>query len=234
MDERSLAELAPEERPRERLLTAGAVALEDASLLALVLGTGRGSGEDALQLARRILRSVGGVAALGATGPTELAAINGIGPVRAARLCATFELGRRALGGADAASPPEVPAPAPPPPAPPVDPFEAAVERLRGQVPTGEAAVLGYRPLDARPPVTLGLGDQLGSETRAGTYLARLLTEGAGPWWIVSVRPGGKPAARERGAADRLLEAAGLVGVDIERVVVVGGRRGWILAGAGA
>ena len=25
-----------------------------------------------------------------------------------------------------------------------------------------------------------------------------------------------------------------LVGVDIERVVVVGGRRGWILAGAGA
>ncbi len=230
MDERSLAELAPEERPRERLLTAGAAALDDGSLLALVLGTGRGSGEDALQLARRILRTLGGVAALAAAAPTKLTAIDGIGPIRAARICATFELGRR---GAGTTAPVGVSAP-PAPPAPAVDPFEAVVERLRGQVPTGEAAVLGYRPADDRPPVTLGLGDQLGSETLAGAYLARLLTEGAGPWWIVSVRPGGKPAARERGAADRLLEAAGLVGVDIERVVVVGGRRGWILAGAGA
>ncbi|MCB9537856.1 MAG: hypothetical protein H6704_16510 [Myxococcales bacterium] len=233
MDERSLAELAPEERPRERLLTLGAAALDDASLLALVLGTGRGSGEDALQLARRILRTVGGVGALAAAAPMDLTAIDGIGAIRAARIRATFELGRRGAGGG-AAQDSGPPAAAPPPPAPPVDPFEAAVERLRGQVPTGEAAVLGYRPADARPPVTLGLGDQLGSETRAGAYLARLLTEGAGPWWIVSVRPGGKPAARERGAADRLLEAAALVGVDIERVVVVGGRRGWILAGAGA
>ncbi len=233
MDERSLAELAPEERPRERLRAAGAAALDDASLLALVLGTGRGSGEDALQLARRILRSVGGVGVLGAAAPADLETNNGIGAVRAARICATFELGRRAAGpGAGGASPAR--SSAPPPPAAPIDPFEAAIERLRGQVPTGEAAVLGYRPLDARPPVTLGLGDQLGSETRAGAYLARLLTEGPGPWWIVSVRPGGKPAQRERGAADRLLEAATLVGVEIERVIVVGGRRGWILAGAGA
>lgn len=216
----TLWDLPPEDRPREKLLRDGAHTLDSAGLLALVLGTGRGNGEDALQLARRVLDELGGVEALGAATPEALQTIRGIGPVKAARIRAAFELTLRAG--------PVEPPTAPPPPD---DPLTDAIERMRGQVAIGERAVLGLRPQEHVEPVTLALGEGLGPRTRLGSHLARMLGEGPGPWWVFVVRPGGEPRPAEREAALRLDEAARLVGLHLERVVLVGGRDAWVLLG---
>lgn len=84
------------DRPRERLAASGVGALSAAELLALVLGTG-GAGESARDLAERILGSAGGLAPLSRMRVAELVHLPGLGPARASRLAAAFDLGRRAL-----------------------------------------------------------------------------------------------------------------------------------------
>ena len=214
----SLESMAPQQRPREKLLRDGAHALEPAELLALVLGTGRGSGEDALQLSARILESLGGVEGVAGSSPEVLQGLRGVGTVRSARIRAAFELGMRANGQEPA---PEHVVPA--------DPLAEHVDRLRGQVAAGERAVLGYRPGSSEAPLTLALGETLGEKTPIGAFLARLVDSGVGPWWLVAVRPRGAVEAREKDAAARLLQAAGLVGLDLARVLVLAGRRRWLL-----
>lgn len=84
------------ERPRERLLRHGALALSDAELLAVVLGTGHPSGGDtALGLGRRLLGDRG-LPQLVTGGVEALLAVPGMGEAKAARVMAALELGRRA------------------------------------------------------------------------------------------------------------------------------------------
>lgn len=210
-------------RPRERLLREGAEALEDAELLALILGTGRGTGEDALSLAHRVLATVGGWSGLRQMDVRGLMSISGIGPVKGARLNALFEIGRRDV---KVSAPPATP----PQPEPAPDPMEVCIRRLRGQVPTGESAILGYSPEEGRAPVTLALGEGLSPNTRPGALLARLLqVPPSERWWVVCIRPSGKPREPEREVARRLVSGGALVGLPLEQVVLISGRGHWVL-----
>jgi DNA repair protein RadC len=88
--------LPPTDRPRERFWALGACALTTAELLAIVLGTG-GAGQDVLEMARRLLElSEGSLRRLARRPNAELMRAPGIGPTKAARLLAAFELGTRA------------------------------------------------------------------------------------------------------------------------------------------
>lgn len=215
-----LRDLPDSDRPRERLLRHGAHALEPEELLALVLSTGRGTGEDVLQLARRVLAELDGVEGLATTSLERLLSVRGIGPVKATRIRAAFELALRA-------GPVE-------PPTPPIDPRARHIERLRGQVPTGQAALLGYQPQGEGAPITLALGSGLGASTRAGALLAQLLvTARPGRWWVVAVRPGGPPRKKEADAARRLFQAAEALDLPLEQVLVVGGQSAWSLDAQG-
>jgi DNA repair protein RadC len=82
------------ERPRERLYWNGPGALADAELLALQLGSGT-RGRSAIDVAHEVLATYGSLAEVAAREAMELAGVAGIGPVKAARLAATFELTRR-------------------------------------------------------------------------------------------------------------------------------------------
>jgi DNA repair protein RadC len=83
------------ERPRERLHSDGAGALASRELLAILIGSGR-EGRSAVDLAGELLRvSHGSLRRLASAAPAELAAIRGVGPAVAARVCAALELGRR-------------------------------------------------------------------------------------------------------------------------------------------
>ncbi len=82
------------ERPRERLCWNGPAALADVELLALQLGSGT-RGKSALDVAREMLAAFGSLADLAARDPLELARVDGVGPVKAARLAAAFEMTRR-------------------------------------------------------------------------------------------------------------------------------------------
>lgn len=86
------------DRPRERLLAVGPEPLSDAELLAVILGTGV-RGRNVLSVTRTLLERAGGLQALLAQGPREMARAQGLGPARIARLKAALELGRRAIEG---------------------------------------------------------------------------------------------------------------------------------------
>jgi DNA repair protein RadC len=85
---------AQSERPRERLLKAGAAALSDAELLAVCLGTGHGR-TDVMTFARGLLETFGGLRGLLRAPPARLAAVRGLGPARIALLKAVLALGER-------------------------------------------------------------------------------------------------------------------------------------------
>ncbi len=82
------------EQPRERLLRAGADALDDAELLAVCLGTGDGR-SDVLTFARRLLAGFGGLRGLFCASPARLVSVRGLGPARVALLKAVLALGQR-------------------------------------------------------------------------------------------------------------------------------------------
>ncbi len=83
------------DRPRERLWSVGPHALTAAELLAILLGTGCG-GEDASSLAVRLLKAgAGSLRRLASRPPAELLRVSGVGPAKAARILAAFELSHR-------------------------------------------------------------------------------------------------------------------------------------------
>lgn len=84
------------DRPRERMLARGAEALADRELLALLLGSGT-SGNDAVELAGQLIAQHGGLYELSRVDAHELVALPGMGPAKAARVAAAFQLARRAL-----------------------------------------------------------------------------------------------------------------------------------------
>ena len=87
--------LAEVDRPRERLWSLGPAALTTAELLAILLGTGR-DGQDVLSVASTLLEaSEGSLRHLARRPGAELLRSPGIGPTKAGRLLAAFELGAR-------------------------------------------------------------------------------------------------------------------------------------------
>ena len=91
-----MKDVAPHDRPREKLERLGAQGLGDNELLALVIGSGsRDAG--ALELANRLIVSVDGMHGLARIEIDRLRRVSGVGPARAARIVAAVELGRRSL-----------------------------------------------------------------------------------------------------------------------------------------
>jgi DNA repair protein RadC len=89
-------DVAPHDRPREKLERLGPSGLGDNELLALVLGSGSRR-SDALTLANRLLEHAGGLHRLVHVSAGELQRIEGIGRARVAQVLAAIELGRRTL-----------------------------------------------------------------------------------------------------------------------------------------
>jgi DNA repair protein RadC len=82
--------------PRERIMMNGPATLSDADLLAVLLGTGLPD-EPVGVLAARLLETAGGLDKLERLGVSTLAKEAGIGPGKACRLKAAFEIGKRVV-----------------------------------------------------------------------------------------------------------------------------------------
>jgi DNA repair protein RadC len=89
-----LREMAPDERPREKLKLRGPAALSDGDLLAIILNTGI-VGETVTDVAQRLLAQHGGLRGLFRMDLGELSRVRGLGDAKAVRLKAALELGRR-------------------------------------------------------------------------------------------------------------------------------------------
>ncbi|MEO6882513.1 MAG: DNA repair protein RadC [Bacteroidia bacterium] len=84
-----------QDRPREKLLGNGCVALSDAELIAILIGSGNRN-ESAVELSRRILDSNSNdLNKLGKLSVKELMKFKGIGEAKALSIVAALEIGRR-------------------------------------------------------------------------------------------------------------------------------------------
>ena len=91
----SIKQWSKDERPREKLLSAGAVNLSVAELLAIIIHNGTRQ-KTALDLARDILKlGKDNLAELGKLSIKELMKVHGIGEAKAITIAAALELGRR-------------------------------------------------------------------------------------------------------------------------------------------
>lgn len=89
-----------DDRPREKLLLKGRIALSDAELIAILIGSGNRN-ESAVSLSQRILRAVGNnLNELGRCSIVDLMKFKGIGEAKAICIVAALELGRRRRAGA--------------------------------------------------------------------------------------------------------------------------------------
>ena len=91
-----MKEVAPHDRPREKLERLGPSGLGDNELVALVLGSGA-RGRDVLELANAVLEDCGGLHGLTRAAAADLRRVPGVGEARAAQVLAAVELGRRTL-----------------------------------------------------------------------------------------------------------------------------------------
>lgn len=86
---------AIDDRPREKLLHKGSVALSDAELIAILIGSGNNK-QSAVELSREILSLYNNnLNNLGKQSPDELMKFKGIGEAKAISIVAALELGRR-------------------------------------------------------------------------------------------------------------------------------------------
>jgi DNA repair protein RadC len=90
----TVREMPSHERPRERLQHFGPQALSLAELLAIILRTGT-RGDNALELANKLLAKFGGLPGLVRADFRELCAQHGMGEAKSAQVKAALEIGRR-------------------------------------------------------------------------------------------------------------------------------------------
>jgi DNA repair protein RadC len=94
MAQLKIREMPKDDRPREKLATRGASALNDAELIAILLRTGV-KGANAIEVACQLIEEYGSLGALSRCTVQELAKIKGIGFAKGAQLASAFGLGQR-------------------------------------------------------------------------------------------------------------------------------------------
>lgn len=92
----SITNWPADERPREKLVQRGAMALSDAELLAIFLRTGV-AGMSAVDLSRVLLERFGSLTGMFTAGEKEFCDIHGMGRAKFVQLQAVLEMSRRAL-----------------------------------------------------------------------------------------------------------------------------------------
>jgi DNA repair protein RadC len=99
-----IADMLPDDRPRERLERCGAESLTDTELLAILFRTGTAK-KNAVQVADALARELGGLPGIAVASLDQLTAVKGIGPVKAIEVRAAMELGKRLAVRSEEAKP---------------------------------------------------------------------------------------------------------------------------------
>ena len=203
---------------RERLLSRGAEALDDAELLALLLRTGT-RGRPVHAIARELLGDEG-LLGVARRLPAELVRHPGVGPAKAASVIAALEVGRRLaerrLENGDVIRGPE-------------DVFRHFHARLR-HLPHEQFHLL---LLDGRHRVLRDIMASRGTLTASLVHPREVfrpaLREGAAALVVVHNHPSGDPGPshEDREVTRRLVQAGALLGVPLLDHVVVA-ERGWM------
>jgi DNA repair protein RadC len=209
-----MSEPLPRYGPRERILALGEPRLSDAECLALVLRTGR-AGENAEQMAQRLLRQFGGLGALAGAAVREVAAAPGLGPARAAALAAAFGLARRLT---EARYRPGVR----------VRDGDAVARMVRDTVQSARQEQFFALLLDTRHRVlalrVVATGGIATAPVHPREVFASALRDGAAAIVVAHNHPSGDPtpSPQDREVTERLRTAATMIGITLLDHIVVG------------
>jgi DNA repair protein RadC len=98
MEQQGIKYWAEDDRPREKLILKGKIALSDAELLAIIIGSGTRN-KSAVELSKEILSTFGNnLSEFSRVQISDLMKFNGIGEAKAINIIAALELGRRRQG----------------------------------------------------------------------------------------------------------------------------------------
>ncbi len=208
-----MKELAPQDRPREKLEQAGVSALGSNELLAILIGHGTPRA-NSLTLANRVLRRARGLHGLLRMSLDEIAQVSGVGLVVAARIAAALELGRRTLAVSPAARPQFL------------SPQEAAVFLLPryGAYPVER---FGLALLDARHRLIrarlLSSGSLDASLVHPRDVFREATLAGASALMVFHNHPSGDatPSVEDVALTRRLIRAGEIMGIDVVDHVIL-------------
>jgi DNA repair protein RadC len=209
--------IAEHDRPREKLARAGACALGDNELVAVVLGHGQRRAS-ALDLANAALAAVGGVGGLARTAFDELRRIPGIRSARAARLLAAVELGRRTVVQA---ARPRVQMTSP----------RSVAEYLMPQYGNRRVEQFGVLLLDTKHRVlrstVLSVGTLDASIVHPREIFREAVAGGAASLVLFHNHPSGdpEPSREDTRLTERLVAAGTLMGIEVLDHVILGEAR---------
>lgn len=205
------------ERPRERLLHAGANALADRELLAILIGSGV-PGASAAELASELLtRADGSLRRLAAMLPNG-DRLSGIGPVGRSRILAALELGRRLAreGPAERAMIRG-----------PRDVFELCAPALRDLAQEEFHVLLLNTQHAVLREVVITRGTLDGSLVHPREVFRTAIAESAAALILLHNHPSGDPtpSPEDRTVTQQLAEAGRIIGVPVVDHVVIGDAR---------
>lgn len=212
-----IRDLPAEERPRERLMHAGARAVSSAELLAIILRTGV-DGENVLRLAERLLAQMNGLPGLAQATVAEITQVKGIGPAKAVQIKAALEMGRRLM----AAAPQERPRV--------TSPGDAA-NLLMSEMTFLEQEHLRVILLNTRNHVlrivTVYIGSLNTSVVRIGELFRPAIKENAAAIIVAHNHPSGDPtpSPEDVRVTREMVKAGKLLSIDVLDHIVIGRQR---------
>ncbi|MGC8668743.1 MAG: RadC family protein [Chthonomonadales bacterium] len=215
-----IKDMPSEERPRERLLRYGPKALDNASLLAIVLRTGTRS-SSALVLAQTLLARYGGLQGVARAPIADLCSIRGIGTTKGVQIAACVELGKR-IGAVMAQEAPNITAP------------EEAVRIFISMIPddtkeTFMALILNTKNRLLKAHV-VSVGTLNASLVHPREVFREAIAEGGAAVLVGHNHPSGDPApsSEDRQVTARLVEAGKLLGIEVLDHIVIGSQTRWV------
>ena len=211
-----IKEMPETERPQEKLLYAGAGALSNAELLALVLRSGNGE-KSAIQLAEDVIKySVEEIGGLGRAEVRELTAINGIGTAKACAIVAGMELAKRVMSDRCSGKRKVV-----------CDSTDA-VELLNEEMAYEKREFLVALLLNVKGEVEsreiISIGELASTNVHPREVFSPAIRKGAAGIIVAHNHPSGDPtpSGEDIMATARLLEASKIVGIKLVDHIIIG------------
>ena len=210
----TIRDLPAAERPRERLQQFGVEALSAQEILALILGRGI-AGESVTVTAQRLLNRFDGIKGLADATVEELSQVKGIGLAKAAQIKAAFELGKRLESYPGTGKQPVLTNTA--------EVVNLVQGRLRGKKKEHFMALL----LDTRGQLIriaeVSVGSLDSSIVHPREVFKEAISASAASVIFVHNHPSGdtEPSKDDIGLTKRLVEAGGIMGIDVLDHIIV-------------
>ena len=210
----TIKQLPPELRPRERLLAGGPSVLSDAELLGLLFGIGSQE-KTAVELAGEVISGAGGLHNLFDASVHELKQVKGIGEAKACILLAALELARRLSVARN--------------PGRPVISSPADVDGLlRGRIANLDREHFVVVLLNTKNEVieapTVSVGTLSSSLVHPREVFKPAIRASAASVVLAHNHPSGRvePSREDREVTGRMVEAGGVIGIEVLDHVIVG------------